>query len=79
LFQNSEPGEDTVNWKEFPTLADVRRKSIAESERRYLEEVLKRCRGKINLSAATSGISTRQFHKLIKKYGLRKEDFKPAG
>ncbi|MFO8090547.1 MAG: sigma-54 dependent transcriptional regulator [Desulfatiglandaceae bacterium] len=77
LFQNSEPGEGTVNWKEFPTLAQVRRKFIAESEHRYLEEVLKRCRGKINLSAATSGISTRQFHKLIKKYGLRKEDFKP--
>jgi DNA-binding NtrC family response regulator len=78
LFQASELGEPTVNWKEFPTLADVRKKSLADCERRYLEEVLTRCRGRINLSASISGISTRQFHKLIKKYALRKEDFKPA-
>jgi DNA-binding NtrC family response regulator len=78
LFENLKPGKGAVKWKDFPSLTDVRRKTMAESERRYLEEVLTRCRGKINLSAATSGISTRQFHKLIKKYGLKKEDFKPA-
>jgi DNA-binding NtrC family response regulator len=78
LFEGLEFYERPVVWKEFPTLADVRSRSVADSERRYLEEVLTRCRGRINLSAATSGISTRQFHKLIKRHGLRKEDFKPA-
>ncbi len=78
LFEGLEFSERPVAWKDFPTLADVRSRSVADSERRYLEEVLTRCRGRINLSAATSGISTRQFHKLIKRHGLRKEDFKPA-
>ncbi|HDR15439.1 MAG TPA: sigma-54-dependent Fis family transcriptional regulator [Desulfobacteraceae bacterium] len=78
LFQVLKGVANPLMRKEFPTLAQARSRSVADSERRYLEEVLTRCLGRINLSAAASGISTRQFHKLVKKYGLRKEDFKPA-
>ena len=57
-------------------LADVRRRGIAEIERNYLVDVLTRHRGKIRDSASTAGVSTRQLHKLMQKYGLRKEDYK---
>ena len=33
--------------------------------------------GKINISATEAGITTRQLHKLMSKYGIRKEEFKP--
>jgi DNA-binding NtrC family response regulator len=45
-------------------------------ERQYLKELMLRNKGKINPSAQEAGISTRQLHKLMLKYGLRKEDFK---
>ncbi len=57
-------------------LAEVRRRGIEEIERCYLKEVLERQDGKINRSAEAAGITTRQLHKLMKKYGLKKEEFK---
>ena len=58
------------------TLAEVRRKSIADIEKRYLRELLSQKNGKISDSAAAAGITTRQLHKLMTRYGLRKSDFK---
>ncbi len=58
------------------TLAETRQRGIAEIERNYLAGVLMRHRGKIQESAETAGVSTRQIHKLMQKYGLRKERFK---
>jgi len=60
------------------TLAEVRRKSLEETEKRYLKALLSRNNGKIKDSAAMAGITTRQLHKLMAKYGLHKEDFKPV-
>jgi DNA-binding NtrC family response regulator len=34
--------------------------------------------GRINRAAEAAGITTRQLHKLLTKYSIRKEDFKPA-
>jgi DNA-binding NtrC family response regulator len=59
------------------TLAHVRAEGVEEIERRYLKDLLSRHQGRINQSAEEAGITTRQLHKLMKKYGLRKEDFKP--
>ena len=60
------------------TLSEVRDKAIADIERSYLENVLAEHKGRINDSAASAGISTRQLHKLMTKYGLRKEDYKTS-
>jgi DNA-binding NtrC family response regulator len=57
-------------------LAQVRAEGIEEIERRYLKELLSRHKGRINRSAEEAGITTRQLHKLMKKYGYRKETFK---
>ncbi|MBN1930480.1 MAG: sigma-54-dependent Fis family transcriptional regulator [Desulfobacterales bacterium] len=58
------------------TIAEIRRKGIENIERQYLKEILTRNRGRINQSAEDAGISTRQLHKLLTKYGIKKEDFK---
>jgi DNA-binding NtrC family response regulator len=58
------------------TLADARRKGIRDIERNYLKEQLAQHNGKIKNSAKAAGITTRQLHKLMKKYGIRKEEFK---
>jgi DNA-binding NtrC family response regulator len=58
------------------TLAEVRRRALEEVEKRYLKELLASKKGKIRESAEIAGITTRQLHKLLKKYGIKKEDFK---
>lgn len=57
-------------------LAQARRRAVEAFEYEYVKELLVRNRGKINTSAKEAGITTRQLHKLMTKYGLRKEDFK---
>lgn len=58
------------------TLAEVRRQSVARVEKKYLTELLTLKRGKINETARQAGISPRQLHKLMTKYGLCKENYK---
>ena len=58
------------------TLAEVRRRALEEVEKRYLKELLASKKGKIRESAEAAGITTRQLHKLLTKYGIKKEDFK---
>ena len=59
-----------------PTLREARRRGLEMIERTYLEDQLAKHHGKIQATAATSGITPRQLHKLMKKYGLRKEAYK---
>jgi DNA-binding NtrC family response regulator len=57
-------------------LAEVRRIGIAQIERRYLQELFSRNHGRIKQSAFQAAVTTRQLHKLMKKHGIRKEEFK---
>ncbi len=57
-------------------LAEVRNRGVEDIERRYLRELLTSNRGRIKESAEVAGISTRQLHKLLNKYQIRKEEFK---
>jgi len=71
--------DDTLTRIQMDTmlpLAEVRRRGIEEIERCYLKEVLSSNKGKINRSAEAAGVSTRQLHKLMRKYGLKREEFK---
>lgn len=61
---------------DFPTLADVRRRGVEIIEKRYLMELLTAMKGRIDKSAHMAGITTRQLSKLMKRYNLKKEDFK---
>ncbi|MDK2955290.1 MAG: hypothetical protein PWQ57_786 [Desulfovibrionales bacterium] len=58
------------------TLAEARARCVEEVERAYLRKVLAEHRGRIDHTARAAGISTRQLHKMMARYGLRKEDFK---
>ncbi len=58
------------------TLQEIRQRHLQELERRYLVEQLARNRGRIKETAAAAGVGVRQLHKLMTRYGLRKEDFK---
>ncbi|MCW5208704.1 sigma-54-dependent Fis family transcriptional regulator, partial [Desulfobulbus sp. US1] len=84
LLPDSFPAElfvydDTLTRIQMDTmlpLAEVRRRGIEEIERCYLKEVLSSNKGKINRSAEAAGVSTRQLHKLMRKYGLKREEFR---
>ena len=58
------------------TLSAARQKATEDFERIYIHNLLSRNRGKINISAEEAGISTRQLHKLMTKYNIRKDAFK---
>ncbi|MBU0995127.1 MAG: sigma-54 dependent transcriptional regulator [Proteobacteria bacterium] len=58
------------------SLTEARKIAIYEVEKHYLKELLSLNRGKINISAENAGITSRQLHKLMKKHGIKKEDFK---
>jgi len=58
------------------TLAESRRRFMAEAEQGYLRDVLAQYQGRIQASAAAAGIGVRQLHKLMLKYGIRKEEYR---
>ncbi|MFZ1987179.1 MAG: sigma-54 dependent transcriptional regulator [Desulfatitalea sp.] len=58
-------------------LSNARKIALEDFERHYIKELVARNHGKINISAIEAGITTRQLHKLMSKYGIRKEEFKP--
>ena len=57
-------------------LSKARQKAVEEFERQYLKELISRNKGKIKTSAEEAGITARQLHKLMSKYGFRKEVYK---
>ncbi|HXV75347.1 MAG TPA: sigma-54 dependent transcriptional regulator [Candidatus Polarisedimenticolaceae bacterium] len=58
------------------SLADARRAAVEIAEQRYLSELLARFHGRIDASATAAGVTTRQLHKLLTRYGIKKEWFK---
>lgn len=75
LFDSAVPLTD-IPINAAATLTEVRKKGLAQIEQRYLEALLLRNKGKINVSAAEAGLGTRQLNKLMHKYHLDKGHFK---
>ena len=75
LFEDTD-GVTYLNVDTSLPLAQVRKKAIENIERNYLKEILTKNKGIINVSAKDTGVSVRQFHKLMSRYGLQKKDFK---
>jgi DNA-binding NtrC family response regulator len=84
ITPESIPGElfienPVVSHIRVPTsksLHEVRSMAIENVERQYLKELLAQNHGRIDKSSRDAGISTRQIHKLLTKYGIKKEDYK---
>jgi DNA-binding NtrC family response regulator len=72
----SELSSASVPANHLLTLAEARNRGVENIERRYLKQLLSRNKGKIKGSAHDADITTRQLHKLMKKYDFRKEEFK---
>jgi DNA-binding NtrC family response regulator len=75
LFESQAPSA-SVFFDTQLTLTEVRHKGIEDIERRYLKEVLAKNQGRIKESASVAGVTTRQLHKLMKRHGIRKEEFR---
>ncbi len=45
-------------------------------ERRYVTEILRATRGRIGETAKRAGLNERALYALMKRHGLKKEDFK---
>jgi DNA-binding NtrC family response regulator len=65
-----------VSFAPTATLADIRRQAVEDVERQYLIRQLTTNGGRIDATAEAAGITPRQLHKLMTKYGLKKEDFR---
>lgn len=58
------------------SLAEARKRANEAFERQYLKDLLTRHAGSIKKSADGAGVTTRQIHKLMSRYGIQKEDFR---
>jgi DNA-binding NtrC family response regulator len=77
IFPEEPPAEVTdVNTSQ--TLAEARRVATDQFEMAYLTKALAENKGRMNTTARAAGISTRQLHKLMKKHGIRKEDYRSS-
>jgi len=76
LFETGDVMEPIITVDTSKRLAQARREGVENIERNYLKSLMEEHYGKINVTAKNAGISTRQLHKLLTKYGIRKEDYK---
>jgi DNA-binding NtrC family response regulator len=63
-------------WGEL-TLREIRDRAVRRAESAYLRAQLEACGGRVAETAARAGLSTRALYDRLRRYDLRKEDFKP--
>jgi len=70
------PGlRSSADWTREP-LEDVRRRALESVERAYLSALLAETCGRIGATATRAGIQPRSLFEKMRRYGLRKEDFR---
>jgi DNA-binding NtrC family response regulator len=65
------------SWGDRPW-REVRRQVLEDAERRYLGEVLALSAGRISEAARRAGMAPRSLFEKMRRYGLRKEDFRQS-
>ena len=60
-------------------LAESKKLLISRFERRYVVELLRSTRGRVGEAAERARLSERALYDLMKRHGLRKEDFRDHG
>lgn len=63
-------------WEGLPW-SELRPRVIASLERAYLQHNLREAKGRIGETAKRTKLSTRSLYLMMKRHGLKKEDFKP--
>ena len=70
------PGlRSSTDWTR-ESLEDVRRRALESVERAYLSALLTETGGRIGATAARAGIQPRSLFEKMRRYGLRKEDYR---
>jgi DNA-binding NtrC family response regulator len=64
-----------ADWIEKP-LRTIKEALVTSVERRYVTEVLRATQGRIGETAKRAGLNERALYALMRRHGLRKEDFK---
>lgn len=65
-----------LNFNEDLSLDLVREQAVDIVEKEYMQRILARYHGSIKRAAEHAGLTTRSIHGKMKKFGLRKEDYK---
>ena len=58
------------------SLRDVRSEAVARAETAFLSALLQKTRGRVGQTAKLAGIQPRSLHQNMRRYGLRKEDYR---
>ena len=66
-----------AQWLAKP-LREMREGFLADLERQYFSGLLRATHGRVGETARRAGIQERSLYEKMKKFGLRKEDFRPA-
>jgi len=70
------PHIETLPDRDELSLTEARQIAIEKFEQDYLRNLLKQCKGKINLAAIKAQITTRQLNRLMTRHGIRKDEFR---
>lgn len=68
--------EVPAEWMD-KTLVEIRGAIVRDVERNYIAAMLRQTGGRIGETAQRAGIEPRSLYEKMKRYGLRKEDFRP--
>jgi DNA-binding NtrC family response regulator len=74
IVGTSHPASISGGWDR--PLREARQEVVAAFERDYLTDLLRKTRGRIGTAAERAGINERTLYDLLRRHGLRKEDFK---
>jgi len=74
----SPPPADRPRFEDYfdRPLAEARERLSSAFEKDYLERMLDLCRGRVGEAARRSGVNERTIYAMMRRHGLRKEDFR---
>jgi DNA-binding NtrC family response regulator len=75
-YRRADDDQSPLNFDENLPLDQVREHAVDIVEKEYMQRILTRYHGSIKRAAEHAGLTTRSIHGKMKKFGLRKEDFK---
>jgi len=76
LYVPTRPDDVSAEWLGRP-LREIRREVVEDLERSYLAAMLHQTAGRVGETARRAGMEPRSLYDKMKRYQLRKEDFRP--
>ncbi len=73
---SDEPNDGEATHRLHQTIAEARAEIVSDFEKRYLRELLVKTRGRVGAAARHAGVNERTLYTLLRRHGIRKEEFK---